>query len=390
MKIAYLITYFYPLKGGAEDNFYNLAIEAVNNGHEVTVYTSDRKAGKIYKSEQTIEPGIVIKRFNPLLRFRMYFVFYPKMLFAILKDKPDVIHASGFGFVWHDLMLMIIKLFRRKTVLVNTPHGPMVIYENTGFIEKFIKTFTRTFEMLTINKLYSTVIAVNPNQNKWMAEYGIDKNRISFIPNGILDKTLHQIKNITTDQIDEFRNKHDLNNKLVISNVGRFSYYKGVDHICEALRKVENIKKVRLCIVGRDDGFLKQIKKLINQYNLQDNVLIFENSSEEIRNLVLRTSEIFVMASEWEAFGIVFLEALAADNAIITTHTEGSDYLFKDNETARFYNYGDIEALTRLIDELSTNSEERHLLASNAKNISTNFLWHKIGQEYLKILQKLI
>lgn len=120
MKIAYLITYFHPLKGGAEDNFYNLAKIAVESGHEVIIYTSDRKAGKTFSAEEDIDPGLLIKRFNPILRFRMYFVFYPKMLFAILRDKPDVVHASGFGFVWHDLMLIIIKLLRRKTVLVNT------------------------------------------------------------------------------------------------------------------------------------------------------------------------------------------------------------------------------------------------------------------------------
>lgn len=390
MKIAYLITYFHPLKGGAEDNFYNLAKIAVESGHEVIVYTSDRKAGRTFSAEENIGPGILIKRFNPILRFRMYFVFYPKMLFAIFRDKPDVIHASGFGFVWHDLMLMIIKLLRRKTVLVNTPHGPMVIYENTAFIEKFIKTFTRTFEKLTINKLYSTVIAVNPNQGVWMKEYGIPETKIRFVPNGISEETLNRIKSITVRQIEEFKQKHDLQNKLVISNVGRFSYYKGVDHIVEALSNIKNIEKVRLCIVGRDDGFLNEINTIIKKYNLEKNVLVFENASEEIRNIILKTSEIFILASEWEAFGIVFLEALAADNAIITTHTEGSDFLFRNNETAMFYNYGDIQSLTTILSDLIDNSEQRNRLAEKARYIPSDFMWHKIGQEYLKILQKLI
>ncbi|MCA9382350.1 glycosyltransferase, partial [Candidatus Dojkabacteria bacterium] len=93
MKIAYLTTYFYPLKGGAEDNFFHLAEASAKAGHEVFVYTSDRKEGKKLVPEDKLPNGVTIKRFNPILRFRMYLVFYPSMLIQILKDKPDIIHA---------------------------------------------------------------------------------------------------------------------------------------------------------------------------------------------------------------------------------------------------------------------------------------------------------
>jgi len=48
MKIGFLIEYFYPVRGGAENNCFYIARELAKS-HEVHVFTSDRKDGKIFK-----------------------------------------------------------------------------------------------------------------------------------------------------------------------------------------------------------------------------------------------------------------------------------------------------------------------------------------------------
>jgi glycosyltransferase involved in cell wall biosynthesis len=54
---------------------------------------------------------------------------------------------------------------------------------------------------------------------------------------------------------------------------------------------------------------------------------------------MLDISEIFVFPSEWEAFGIVLLEAMAYKNSIISTKTEGGSYLIKPGENGYLYDF---------------------------------------------------
>ena len=123
MKIGFLITYFYPFEGGAESNCYSAARELVKLGHEVHIFTSDRKDGKIAeKKHETIE-GINIHRFRTWFRYKYYIALYPSIL-KILDYDLDILHVHGFGFFQQDIIVLLEKL--KGTKLVCIPHGPFM------------------------------------------------------------------------------------------------------------------------------------------------------------------------------------------------------------------------------------------------------------------------
>ena len=78
MKIGFLIEYFYPVSGGAENNCFYLAKELAKK-HEVHVFTSDRKDEKMFKKEELID-GIKIHRYKNWFRYKYYLTFTPGFL----------------------------------------------------------------------------------------------------------------------------------------------------------------------------------------------------------------------------------------------------------------------------------------------------------------------
>jgi glycosyltransferase involved in cell wall biosynthesis len=69
------------------------------------------------------------------------------------------------------------------------------------------------------------------------------------------------------------------------------------------------------------------------------NVIFTGEIDEHEKYEILDISEIFVFPSAWEAFGIVLLEAMAYKNSIISTKTEGGNYLIKPGENGYLYDF---------------------------------------------------
>ena len=74
MKIGIITTYFYPFRGGAESNAYNLAKE-LSKRHEVHVFTSDRKKSAIIQKKEEKIGNIQVHRTKTWFRYRYYFAF---------------------------------------------------------------------------------------------------------------------------------------------------------------------------------------------------------------------------------------------------------------------------------------------------------------------------
>ena len=176
MKIGFLIEYFYPITGGAENNCFYLARELAKK-HEVHIFTSNKKGDDILEKEEFVE-GINIHRYKNLFRYKYYLTFTPGMM-GVLSYDLDVLHVHSFGFLWHDIVILFKRLFS-NTKIVNTPHGPFMALTKYGFFQKIFRNFVVFLEFF-FNKLYDIVIQVNPNQSNWMKKYGVFKNRIEYV-----------------------------------------------------------------------------------------------------------------------------------------------------------------------------------------------------------------
>ena len=385
LKIGYVIKYFHPIKGGAENNILNIASMARKDGHDVHVFTSDRKGKEKLSKLEDVYKSIKIHRSRTWFDFSLYLGFYPGLLFKLLKADLDIVHVSGFGFIWNDFVLILKKIFSRKTKFINTPHGPFMALSDYNFILKAIRSTYTLVQKIFLNWLYDKVIQVNTFQWQWIVEYGISKDKVVFVPNGI-SKDLLDLK-INGSQIESFRKKYNLEDSKIISYLGRISKYKGVQHIIEVLPKlVEKNKKIKLLVMGRDEGYVSDLEALAERKELNKKVCFITDISEEEKFVGLEASEIFVFPSEWEAFGIVLAEAMTRSNAVVSTKTEGGNFLVTDNVNGYLYDFGDTEKLLSILSNMISNPEKVEEMQKLNKEMIQSYTWEEIYEKYYKIL----
>jgi len=363
-----LINYFYPMKGGAENNCFYIARELAKN-NEVHVFTSLIKGTK--KCE--IIENIHVHRYKTLFRYRYYLSFTPGLL-NVLKYKLDILHVHSFGFVYHDLVLMLKKILS-KTKIVNTPHGPFMVLKYYNNFQKSFKALAGNFERLIVNKFYDAVIQVNPEQYKWLTKYAIKKKRIHFIPNGINEETFSKVN------ANDFIKKYNLKNKFIISYLGRIQEYKGLDQVIKVLPKLNN---VLFLVMGKDTGDLERLKKLSKELKVEDKIIFTGEISDKEVLQGLSTSKIFILPSEWEAFGISILQAMAQGNAIISSNTEGGRFLV-NKENGFLFNYQDLKDLENKIKVLIADKTMLNEISKNNVKRSKEFLWKDISKDLEKV-----
>jgi glycosyltransferase involved in cell wall biosynthesis len=124
------------------------------------------------------------------------------------------------------------------------------------------------------------------------------------------------------------------------------------------------------------------LKTLVKNLEVEKYVVFLENPSDVTRDEILTASKIFVMPSRWEAFGISILEAMAKKCAIVSTKTEGGNFLIKSKENGLLYDYEDVKTLTKHLEVLSKDAKMINKFSKNNYELAHNYLWDKIVIDY--------
>jgi len=139
--------------------------------------------------------------------------------------------------------------------------------------------------------------------------------------------------------------------------------------------------------MGKDAGDLSRLKILINKLKVRDKVIFTNEISDENVLKGLSVSKIFILPSEWEAFGISILQAMAQGNAIISTSTEGGKFLVS-KENGFLYNYNDLKDLENKIKVLIVNKQALNKISKINKEKAKQFLWNNIAKDLEEVYNK--
>ena len=202
------------------------------------------------------------------------------------------------------------------------------------------------------------------------------------MPNGINKDSFEKIDN------KDFIKKYNLKNKFVVSYLGRIQKYKGLEQVIKVLPRLN--KNVVFLVMGKDSGDLSRLKTLSNNLKIRERIIFTSELSDDDVIKGLSVSKIFILSSEWEAFGISILQAMAQGNAIISTRTEGGRFLIKENENGFLFDYNNLDELKSKLNLLIKNKNSLNKIGKNNIKKAKKFLWNNISENLEKVYKSLL
>lgn len=173
-------------------------------------------------------------------------------------------------------------------------------------------------------------------------------------------------------------------NKLKLLYVGKFIKRKNIDKILEVGEEMgKKGYEISLKLVGR--GKIKnKIKRKANNSSVEVNIIDYIPHEELIQ--LYRNSDIFIMPSRRETFGLVYIEAISQGLPIIYSKDEGVDGYFKNKKVGVSVNINNITDIISKIENLLKNYNE---FSKNAINECDRFSWDRIAKKYIEIYNNL-
>jgi glycogen(starch) synthase len=288
-----------------------------------------------------------------------------------LPDKIDVFHA-------HDWLVATagigLKHVFRKPLLV-TMHSTE-IGRRDGLHTDTEKMIHETEAWLTY-EAWKVICCSDYMVSHVRWAFGLPEDKLVMIPNGV---------NVSVyDKIDEdlsvFRAKYALPEEKIVLYVGRLVYEKGIHILINAVPKVLGKVNAKFIIVG--SGYMKeQLLNIVRSMNLEHKVLFLGFVDDETLLRLQKCSDVSVVPSLFEPFGIVALEAMAAKSPVVVSDTGGLAEIV-DHDVTGFKAYpNNPESLAYGISKILLDQKYKNYVRANAyRKVQEKYDWQKIAQQ---------
>ena len=375
MKILQGCVRYPPAPGGAETVVKAYSEGLRDLGHDVEVITTDLYTETPFvKKEMPSEVnGINVTRHKAYtVSGEAHYVLAPGMVQSFLSKKADIIHTHSYGY-FQNHAGWIRERFQ-STPWVITPHFHPSWSMWGGAKRKTLREFYDTVIGKGTMESADLITCVSKHERDMLvSEIGISEDNIKIIYNGINwnDWQILPDKNI-------FRKQYpDISDKFVLF-AGRLATNKGLSDLISAMDLV-NQKSIDLVITGADMGLGKQLEKEASEKGVRMHRL--GHIDDETYRSVLAAAEMLVLPSEYEAFGIVLLEAAAAETAVIGTNVGGIPEAMSPGNNGLIVEYNDVDNLSKSIATLLDDAKMCKEMGKAGRVWAKNFSWDSILKE---------
>jgi N-acetyl-alpha-D-glucosaminyl L-malate synthase BshA len=208
------------------------------------------------------------------------------------------------------------------------------------------------------------------------------KNKIKVIPNFIPDDF------ITAKPSKELRDCCADKDEFILTHISNFRPLKRISDLIYIINRLPKKLKIKLLMVG-DGPDRFQAEKLCKELDLCDKV-VFMGKQENVSEILVVT-DLFLLPSENESFGLAVLEALACGVPCITSNAGGLPEVNIDGETGFTVKVGDIDTFAGRIEQLIDDTDLHKKFSMNARTISRDrFSSDKVMPSYLEYYEEVI
>jgi len=306
------------------------------------------------------------------------------MLRTLLKEKRDMIHTHSYGYYQTTAGAVGKKL--RDTPLIITPHfhPPWSMWGGESR-KRLRKIYDRLFGKSVIHAP-DIVICHSKNEQELLSNFSLPEEKIRIVPAGI-DFNRFQ----TVPSPDYFRDFYNITGRIVLF-VGRLASNKGLEHLMDAMPQIiSQFKDTKLVLIGEDEGERKMLEERAEKLGIKNRV-VFPGyiTDDELFKSAYSACDVFVLPSEYEAFGLVLLEAMACEKPCVATNVGGVPEVIEKGKTGVLVEYGKSDQLANaIIDLLGDDSKRKNMGRAGRERVKVNFIWPKIVDKLEEIYKEI-
>lgn len=309
MRILHVGKYYHPFRGGIENFCVDLCRSQVAAGHDVCVLAHDE--ARRNRTRFTDMDGVrVIKAANlgELVYAPMAPTFGFQFLRLLRQFRPQVVHLHmpNLSAAW---------------LAAKAPRAPLVVHWHSDVAPSqidarlnFFYTFYKPMETRVL-KLARAVIATSPDYLQTSEPLSRIAGKCRAIPLG-LDPARLAVPSgpprcLPPGDFD-----------ATILSVGRFTYYKGFEHLIRAIADAPGLRAV----IAGQGPLRSRLRALAAELGVAGRVIMPGAVDDQELVALYRACDVFCLPSveRTEAFGLVLLEAMAHGLPLVTTHVRGS------------------------------------------------------------------
>jgi glycosyltransferase involved in cell wall biosynthesis len=394
MRALHLIQRYPPAVGGSETWCQEVCRYLASVGDDVKVLTLDvveeeeywrvppMQQRRIQLGRVDWDDGVLVRRFkrslpvhtlhhlllgfifDRLLRIYFYGPHSIEMygrLFAEVK-AAEVVHLHTIPYPHNLIGYLVARLFKKRVII--TPH----FHPAHPHYERWCNYW--------LLKRCDAVITVSTYERDYLVSKGVDGEKIVVTGNGVHLED-YRFKPRPSFQEELSRKYHLPEKSKIILFIGRKLEYKGIEILVEAFRQLSADHHAALLLVGPASDWFEGFYGKLTPRERERIIDLGVVSHDEKVNL-LYLADVLVLPSQFEAFGIVFLEAWACGTPVIGSARGAMPSVIGDGGLT--FEYGNSVDLTAKIDMLLKNERGAREMALNGqRRLSDQYTWEKIG-----------
>jgi len=231
------------------------------------------------------------------------------------------------------------------------------------------------------------VVSADREKEHLIRHYKASPNKIVVVPCGV---NLHLFRPI--DKVKARKRLGFAQDASIVLYVGRFDPLKGIERLLSAIVCLRYYKRLRLVIVGGDDHHFsssQKIWKLVRQFGIEDTVHFAGRIDQNALNQYYSASDVLVVPSYYESFGLVGLESLACGTPVISTPVGAMESIIQEGETGQVLIDSSPRSLARAIETFITRQREKKISPQEVRASVLKFSWTHVASaimnEYLAV-----
>ena len=370
MKIAIVC---YPTFGGSGVMATELGMSLVNHGHEVH-FIAYKKPVRLINLNQKLHFHKVNVPDYPLFSFVPYeLALSTKLVDVVKKNSINVLHVH-YAIPHAYAAYMAKKMLKEQSInipIVTTLHGTDITLVGNHPSYKTAVTFS-------INKSDIVTCVSKSLKEDTLDQFDIKKN-IEVIPNFI------DINKYILQQ-DLCLHENPIQSKeFIISHVSNFRAVKNIANVIKVFYNIQKQFEAKLLMIG--EGPDKPLAvNLCNDLGISHLVEFLGNTNQVEKNLC--HSDLFLLPSSAESFGLAALEAMASKVAVITSNAGGLPEININGETGYVENYNDVDQMSKKAISILSNRKKLEKFKNNAFLKAKEYDINNIVPLYEKTYQK--